>query len=314
MKAVEPGRLDVRLSISALGGSAEHLAECPDLGPSCAESPPPIPYHHHVALLMSDVMADISYGLSPWMAVDARVGMRIVDTTPTYREQDGTPKLVPDDIHHHDRTIVGPSDPWLMARFGGVWGKFNTAARLGVTFPLGRTEPDPFRLGAEGKWHEHTQLGTGTFVPIVGIGASYAAESFEISASALGFFSLYENSEGFRAPSRMFGGARVAFPVLGKKLRPYASVDLAHESTEIWHGAYGLEGFNARTDLLMGAGAIWDFSEAWKVELSVKAWVHRFSSAPSFDYPGLAQVSISRSWDLIEAPKEEEEEEDHHHH
>jgi hypothetical protein len=298
--------------MSGLYGSAGHLAECPDLGPACNNSPPPVPYHHHVALWLSDVTADISYGLTDTFAIEGRVLLRIVDTTPTYSEIDGTPKLVPNDIHHHDRTMVGLGDPWLVLRSGATWGKLQTAARIGVSFPVGRTEPDPYALAAQGRWHEHIMMGTGTFMPIVGIGFSYPAGPVELSASALGLFSVYENKDGFRAPSRIFGGIRVGYPFPSIKLTPNIAFDVAHESAEIWHGAYALEGFNARTDVLVGAGVQWEFSPLWKLEANVKARVLRLTDAPAFNYPGLAQIAISHSWDL--APKEDEQEDDDHHH
>jgi hypothetical protein len=301
------------VGISGLYGSAGHLAECPDLGPQCKNTPPPVPYYHHVGLWLSDITADVSYGLTPAFAIEGRLLLRVVDTMPTYTELDGSPKLVPNDIHHHDRTMVGPGDPWLVLRSGGAIGKFMTAARFGVSFPVGRTEPDPFKLGAEGKWHEHIMLGTGTFMPIVGIGLSYPAGPVELSASALGIFSVYENKDGFRAPSRMFGGLRAAYPIAKWKLSPHFAVDLAHESAEIWDGSYALEGFNARTDLLAGAGVTWEFASAWKVEATFRALVLRLTDAPAFNYPGIGQLSVSHSWDLVApttAPKKDEHEED----
>ncbi len=303
----------MRLGASGLAGSAGHLAECPDLGPACAGTPPPVPYYHHVGLWMTDVTADVSYQITPWLAAEGRLLFRVVDTHPTYSELDGTPKLVPDDIHHHDRTIAGPGDPWLMARFSGSVGKLSSAARLGLSFPVGRTEPDPFKLGAEGKWHEHIQLGTGTFLPIVGVGLTYSADPVEISASALGLFSLYENDQGFRAPTRVFGGLRLGVPLLEGKITPYVTVDLAHESAEIWNGAYALEGFNARTDLLAGLGATWAFAPSWRLEGSVRARVVRLTDAAAFNYPGMAQLSISRAWDLG-VKKDEHADEDEHGH
>jgi hypothetical protein len=296
------------------------LAECPDLGPACNNSPPPVPYHHHVALWLSDITADVSYGLSESFAIEGRFVVRVVDTTPTYSELDGSPKLVPNDIHHHDRTMVGPGDPWLIFRAGAAFGKLQTASRIGVSFPLGRTEPDPYALAAQGKWHEHIMMGTGTFLPIVGFGLSYPAGPVQLSASALGLFSVYENKDGFRAPSRIFGGIRVGYPITSLKLTPNIAADIAHESAEIWHGAYALEGFNARTDVLVGAGATWEFGTEWKLEANLKARVLRLTDAPAFNYPGLFQIAISKSWDLAPKPKEEdshdhghEDEHDHGH-
>jgi len=290
---VEPGRLDLRLGTSIAYGVAEHLAECPDLGPECRDPVPPTPYFHRVELVASDVTLDLAYGLTTWLAAEARLTLRIVDTTPAYREQDGTPKLVPDDIHHHDRTIVGPGDPWLLARIGGSVGKLVTAARVGVSLPVGGTEPDPYALAEEGKWHEHTQLGTGTVMPIVGAGLSYDAGPVDLAASAIGFFSLYENGHGFRAPARFFGGLRVSVPLLGETLTPFATLDMAHETNEIWHGLPGLEGNTLRTDLLVGAGLSWELVKDFRAEIVGRGRVGRFSQGVSFDSPGFVQLAVS---------------------
>jgi hypothetical protein len=301
---VEPGRLDLRLGTSMLAGAASHLAECPDLGPECKSGAPPTPYNHHVALFMTEVGLDAAYGIAPWLAAELRFTLRVVDTTPTYSERDGTPKQVPNDIHHHNETILGPSDPWLVLRFGGAAGKLTTAARVGVSLPLGGTQPDPYKLGAEGKSHEHTQLGTGTFVPIVGLGLSYSIEPVELSATALGLFSLYQNSLGYHAPSRYFLSVRASLPLISGKLIPYVAADLPHETQELWNGSPGLEGSNVRTELLLGGGLAWEFVPAWQLEIGVRARAVRFTTAAAFDYPGLLQFGLSTHFDLQKKGKE----------
>jgi hypothetical protein len=252
-----------------------------------------------VELVAADVSLDGAYGIAPWLAVEARFVLRVVDTTPTYFELDRTPKQVPNDIHHHDETLVGPGDPWLMARFGGSFGKLVTAARFGLSLPLGSTAPDPYALGAQGKWHEHTQLGTGTVVPIVGLGLSYPAGPVDLSLSALGLFSVYANGYGYRAPARYFAGIRADVPLFARRLSPFVTVDLAHETDEIWHGALGLEGSSRRTDLLVGGGFSWEFAPKWRLELGVRGRVLKLSSAPGFDSPGVAQLAVSTSLDKL---------------
>ncbi|MEZ4298815.1 MAG: transporter [Polyangiaceae bacterium] len=260
-----------------------------------------MPYYHHVALLASDTSLDASYGLLPWLAVEGRFTLRVVDTTPTYSELDGSPKLVPDDIHHHDRTLVGPGDPWLVARFAGQYSGLSAAARLGVSLPVGLTRPDPYAAGARGESHEHTQLGTGTVVPIVGLGLSYRVEPIVISASGLAFFSAYENEHGFRAPTRYFASVRATWPLLDGKLSPYVAADLSGEGEEIWHGSPGLEGSNVRADLLLGGGLAWQFAPDWQVELNSRGRAARFTGARGFDYPGVAQVAVSTHFDTTGA-------------
>jgi hypothetical protein len=246
---------------------------------------------------MHETTLGVSYGITPWLAAEGRFSLRIADVSPTYSELDGTVKLVPNDIHHHDETLVGPSDPWLSLRASAAAGDFVTTARFGVTLPIGRTEPDPYALGAEGKWHEHIQFGTGTFIPIVGAGASVTLDPVEISVSALGLFSLYENDHGFRAPSRFFFSARGAVSLMEGAVRPYLTVDLPHETEELWNGVPGLEGSNVRTDLMAGAGVAWRFINPWQVELGFRGRVAKLTDAASFDYPGIVELAISTHFD-----------------
>ncbi|MBK8254033.1 MAG: hypothetical protein IPK82_15385 [Polyangiaceae bacterium] len=287
----------MRLGASVAYGIAEHLAECPDLGPECYGPIAPTPYYHRVELWASDINLDVSYGVTSWFAAEARLALRIVDTTPTYSELDGSPKLVPNDIHHHDRTLAGPGDPWITARFGGAFGKLTTAARVGVSLPLGSTEPNPYTLARDGRWHEHTQLGSGTVIPIIGFGLSYNTESVELALSAIGFFSLSTNGYGFRAPSRFFAGLRGSVPLLKGRLAPIATFDVAHESNEMWDGLPGLEGNSLRTDLLVGLGLSFEFVKDFRAEVIARGRVARFSEGVSFDTPGFIQASVATHFD-----------------
>ncbi len=282
-----------------LYGTSEHLAECPDLGPECKSALPPTPYNHHVELFASDTTIDVAYGMLPWLAVEGRFILRVIDTTPTYSEVDGTEKFVPDDIHHHDRTIVGPGDPWLVFRAAAASGNWTTGARFGLSFPLGTTQPDPYRLGALGKEHEHTQLGTGTLVPIVGLGLAYRMAPVTISASGLVFFSIAENEYGFRAPVRYFAGVRGSLPLLEGAFTPYVALDVSGETDELWNGASGLEGSNVRADLLVGGGLAVRFLTSFQAELGVRGRAARFTSAAGFEYPGIVQLSLSTYVDLL---------------
>jgi hypothetical protein len=276
-----------------LAATSSHVAECPDLGPECNGPVAPVPYRHHIDLFMTETSLDAAWGVRPWLAVEARMSVRSVAITPTYSELDGTPKDVPNDIHHHDETLVGITDPWLVLRTGAAAGRFVTAARVGVTLPFGSTVEDPYALGARGLWHEHTQFGAGTVMPVVGGGVSYLGERVEVALTLLGFFGLAENAKGFRAPSRFFVGARGTFPLLEGKVRPFAAVDVAHEGKELWHGLPGLEGSFAQTTLLAGGGLAWVFADPWSVELGARARVARFSEGASFEYPGILQLAIS---------------------
>jgi hypothetical protein len=290
---VEEGRIDLRIGASFLAATASHVADCPDLGPECDGPVRPVPFNHHVDLVTSDISLDAAYGLTSFFALEARFAVRIVDITPSYTELDGRPKAVPNDPHHHDVTIVGPTDPWLIGRVAAVLGDVRTTARFGLTFPLGGTEPNPYTAERRGQYHEHTQLGTGTVVPIVGLGVAYDTGPVDLDFSALGFFNFAENDEGYRAPTRVFGSLRGTVPLLDGDLRPWASVDLSTQTGERWAGAPGLEGDDARAEILVGAGVSWTFLAPWQVQLGARARVARLTDAASFDYPGILDFGIS---------------------
>lgn len=249
-------------------------------------------------LVTADVGLDVSYGITPWLAVEARLGVRVVDTKPHYDELDGTPKLVPDDPHHHDETIVGPTDPWLVLRFAAARNKLISTARLGLTLPLGSTVPNPYLLGDEGKWHEHTQLGTGTFVPIVGLGLSYSLGPIDLDVSTLGLFSAYANSKGYRAPSRFFPAFRLTIPFLEGALRPYLAAEISAETGERWDGRPGSEGSDGRADLLAGGGLAWRFHKAWRVDLGVRVHAAALAGGAAFEYPGVVQLGLGTDFDV----------------
>jgi len=285
--------------------TVSHVAECPDLGPEClAGEPAPVPYNHHVDQIIAETVFDASLGITPFFAIDTRWSLRVADVNPTYSELDGTPKQVPDDIHHHDETLVDVTDPWLLGRFAAVQGNFVSVLRVGLSFPVGRTEPDPYALGQQGKTHEHLQAGSGTVVPIVGFGLAYRIAPVMISLGGIGFFNGYENDEGFRAPTRLYASHRVAVGLFDDVLVPFVEATLAHETEEYWSGEVGLEGSNVRSEVYLGGGASWRFYESWSIDATVRGRVASLTEAPTFTSYGLFSLGVSTSFDLWDTKDE----------
>lgn len=291
--------------------TASHLAECPDLGPECfGGGQIPTPYYHHIDQVLAETALEASLGIARWFALDTRWSLRIADVNPSYSELDGTPKSVPNDIHHHDETLVDVTDPWLLGRFAAIQGNFIGALRLGASFPLGRTEPDPYALGRRGESHQHLQAGSGTLVPIAGFGMAYTfgpttSVPVTIGLSGIGFFSACENENGFQAPVRLYSSQRIAVSFMDQTFTPSLDVTLAHEGEEYWHGAAGPEGSNIRTELYLGGGFEWRFVDAWAVEFTTRGRVLALSDAPSFKSFGQFSLSVSTSFDLWNTKQEE---------
>jgi hypothetical protein len=295
---MSPGELTLQLEQSIVPLSVSHIEGCPDLGPACSSAVPPTPYYHHVDELVSETAVDASLAITPWFGLDTRWSVRIVDVSPSYSELDGAPKSVPDDIHHHDETIGGVTDPWLLARFAAVTGSFVSVGRLGLSLPLGKTVEDPYRLSRRGLWHEHVQVGTGTVVPIVGLSLAYTVAPVTIGLGGTGFFSMFESSKGYRAPPRFYFDHRVSVTLLDGVLTPFAQAILAHEGEEYWHGDVGEEGSNIRTEIYVGGGLGWRFYDRWSLEGSASGRVASLTDAPTFKSAGTFSLALSTSFDL----------------
>jgi hypothetical protein len=107
------------------------------------------------------------------------------------------------DLHHRSETLSGISDiqQWFGINVRDVLfesGEFGLAA--GVSLPVGRTEPNPYKLADEGRKHQHIQFGTGTFDPLLRARYFVKPAWWGVSLAAGGQLPLYENRHGFRAP------------------------------------------------------------------------------------------------------------------
>ena len=170
------------------------MAECPDVAPECATTFIP-PHLHHVRLGLTHQELTADYGLRDGLQLELRAPYDIKAQRVHYSTLAGDPYTPPyGDIHHRTETLRGVSDPSLRLdlspRPGFVFG-------LGTTLPTGHIVPDPIVLGREGKTHEHLQFGSGTFEPL--LSAQWANPRFVAAAEAK--LSLYENRNGYRAPT-----------------------------------------------------------------------------------------------------------------
>jgi len=155
-------------------------------------------------------------------------------------------------------------------------------AKPGLSVPLGRTEEDPFALGDVGLRHQHIRLGTGTFDPLLLLEASTALRSVSLDAFAQGQVSLYENTDGYRAPTRLYAGAHAGTeitPALSASLGP----ELSHDKAERWHGTIRQDGLLGRTEFL---GALRVGYQLGLTELSVSLRVPRVGET----------IGCGRSW------------------
>lgn len=292
--------------------SVSHVEGCPDLGPEChahGGAAPPAPYWHYVDELIAETALGAKLAITSAFAVETRWAFRVVDVNPTYAELDGTPKLVPDDIHHHDETLVDVSDPWFVASFSVSSSGLSSTAKLGLSLPVGRTEEDPYALGAEGKRHQHIQGGTGTVVPIVGFDLAYtiarsSVAPVTIGLDGTGLFSLYANDEGFQAPTRFDVGHRVSVSLFEGRLTPSLSLRFSRDGEEYWHGAVGGEGSMERMELLLGGSLAWRFFDRWWISAAALGRIASLTDTPTFESAGTFTFAVGTTFDLWDTDDE----------
>jgi hypothetical protein len=250
-----------------------HESHCPEIGPVCAQRDEP-PQLHDQTFQVVDLRAIVEYGLASRWSVEAQVTSRLTITRIQYKRLDGT-VFEPDypNIHHRNETLAGVADPWLAVRGAWVLGGFQAMGRLGVTLPLGRTEPNPFVLGEMGLEHQHIQFGTGTFNPVLGVEIARPLERWNLQGYAQAMLVLYENEHGYRAGHRLGGGVSVDHALLDR-LSLGAGVDVLQEKPERWDGMVMQDGNLGRTDILVG-GLLTYFTRPFAASLTVKVPVYQ---------------------------------------
>jgi hypothetical protein len=272
--------------------NVQHLEGCPDLGPACASRSLPT-YQHDQQVTPIDLSFDGELGLVPHLAVEVVAGLRAVHERIAYLDLQGAPYLpeLPD-THHRNETLVGPTDPWLLLHAGTALGEFTLSAKGGLTLPLGSTVSNPFALGRQGIAHEHIQLGTGTFDPIVGASVGRGFGKVNVNLWTLDRFTLSANRHGYRSGHRLLFGAR-ASSALGLPDWSFSlGADVSRETPERWDGVIEQEGNLGRTDLLLGASAHRTLTKNLGMTLGIKVPVASKMQGEQASYPALLTLSV----------------------
>lgn len=250
----------------------QHEARCPEISPpDCAEQD--IPAHlHDQRIRWLRLHPGLNVGLGKGWQLQGQLPFDVRVLTIDYRTLDGQPFDPPyGDIHHRNEVLWGLVDgriaAWRYAAPGGGW---ILGGGVGTTLPFGRTEDDPFALAAQGETHQHFQLGSGTFDPVVGLVAIQQGMRWGAWASVDARLPVYANGRGYRPPTSLnvSVGPTVRF-LTGIQLM--ATAEGAVETVERWSGApyggraavgAGLGALAAvRSDLVLqvqGRAALWE--------------------------------------------------------
>jgi hypothetical protein len=227
---VAPGRWRLSWTIAHGTFSTSHVAECPDVAPECAQTVIE-PHEHQARLGLTHTELVAAYGLAEDVQMHLIVPYDVKAMNIRYTTLDGEPFVPPyGDIHHRTETLRGISDAALIVdwRVRPQW-----VAGLGVSLPVGRTEENPVVLGREGKQHQHIQFGSGTVQPRLSL--QYARPGrVALFGRGEARLSLYENGEGFRAPTALLWSLGPSTTVRGIGID--ARFEGQHQTLGRWNG------------------------------------------------------------------------------
>jgi hypothetical protein len=291
----------LRLGLAFAGTYNEtgHEEHCPDInGPGCAGEEVP-PQWHALRLFFGELRLHADYGVLDWLSVDLQLSLRVVDIRFQLQDLDRQPIPPPfgEEIHHRNETLVGVTDPWLGLRAARRVGDWLVAGRVGFTVPIGRTVENPFRLGREGRQHQHIQFGTGTVDPFAQVELGRRFGRFAVEAWALARLPLYRNRHGYQGGMNVIGGLRAQVELGRGRWRLGLGLLGYHERAERWSGVAENEGNLGRTDLLIEPSVSWRFGGSWALEVTVRAPVWSRVVGAQLT-PAVGQVGISRAFQL----------------
>ena len=280
------------VSLRGLAMQVTHPAGCADLN-NCDEVPVQELHDHQVVLAPVELGLSGEWAFDDKWGVEASLPVRSVWASVSYQTPDGADyEPVDADVHHRDETVAGLADGRLMARYGRSLGGVWVAARLGTTVPLGATEDDPFSAGDVGKKHQHIQLGSGAFEPVMSLDATWGGISQQTTAYVTLQQPLYANDKGYEAGRRLLAGAQVGWKAAPDLLLSLLG-EVGHEGGEQWQGVVRSDGMTGLTEVRSGAALLWR-SEAVTLTAALRVPVYRVLEA-SAEEPGevIAPASLS---------------------
>lgn len=272
-------------------GTVRHVAACPEVDPvGCAQEP--IPDHRHevgVTMVRASLLG--TFGIGRDLSVELELPFDAKLLTAEYTTLDGAPFEPPyGDLHHRDETLSGIGDPVVALRWDRAVGRLQLGGRAGVSLPLGDTTENPEPLAAQSLPHQHMQIGSGTFAPVVGVLGAWVAGRWGLFGRIDAVVPLYENDEGFRRGLYLDAALGP-----GYRLRPglfgFAQLAVAHTGEETWDGNPNES--SALDALRLVVGGTVALGERFRLGPVVQIELASRAMGGSFDQPFIGTLTIT---------------------
>lgn len=271
-----------------------HIAQCPEDNPLvCAqENIPPYVHDQRIAWFRSDL--GVQLGLGTGWQVGAAVPFDVRMLRIRYETLDGEPYDNPyPNIHHRNETQWGAVDGRLTVQRFARAGKAVIGGGVGTTLPLGATEADPYRLTAQGLEHQHLQMGSGTFVPMLQLQAFGQGERWGGLGQADLKLPVYANAKGFRPPlaATLGGGPSLR---LSPKVQAFGTAELLFAGPERWHG----DAHGGSLAVVAGLGGVWRVADSWSLQGQARTTAWQAQAGHEGDEQLIQRliVTVGASW------------------
>jgi hypothetical protein len=254
-----------------------------------------IDLEHDQRIAVTEARLGVDVGLPRGFGASLVVPARLVATTIRYLDGDGmVVALSNPGIHHRDETLTGLGDPMVLGSFAHASGAWRVSGRAGLTIPLGRTEENPFALGDLGLRHEHVQMGTGTFNPVLAVEVARTWGRWRLGGFGFTQQTLDANGKGYQAGDRYAGGVTLRRRI-GARWTLRAGGEVQAETAERWDGDVPTDdGNRGRFDAMLAGGASWSAAPGRSLDLGVKVPVVTHVVGGQLDLPAI--VELGASW------------------
>jgi hypothetical protein len=297
---MDKGRVRVGLSMLGSYVHASHLVAPDQREPGVPLADQPAEHVLDIGLLQWDLDAQV--GMHRRFAFELLVPVRTTVIEATFLDAEGRVLPLGRSIHHRDETIAGIGDFVLGGRVGLVLPedvpRWTLALRTGLSFPTGRTEPNPFVLGAQGKDHQHMFFGIGTLAPVIGLDTNVAFDRWALVGWTVARAPLHANPYGYRGSTVVvaglgaqsgFGLARWSFLV---------QPEIYFETPARWQDANDVN--SGRTSLLATAGVLAQPAPGWQIHLLGKVPYYTSAKGGQLRWPFVAVLGFSYTFDVAE--------------
>jgi len=297
---MDKGRFRVGLGMQGSYVHASHAVESDQREPGVPLDQQPAEHVLDIGMLQWDL--DAQLGVHRRFAFELLLPVRTTVINATFLDGDGQEQPEFSSIHHRDETIAGIGDFTLGGRIGLVLPqdvpRWTLALRTGLSFPTGRTEPDPFVLGEQGQEHQHMFFGSGTFDPMVGLDTNLAFDRFGLVGWMLARSALYENRHGYRGSTVVAGGVGALSGFGLDRWSFLLQPEVYFETPAQWSGSAARN--SGRTSLVATAGVFVLPAEGWQVHLMAKIPYKTWAKGGQLRWPFVAVLGFSYTFDVIE--------------